>query len=164
MQQKRLATDAPVPCIVRAANDAILVEDDSLAEIAMRENLHPLDQFRAMHAMAEKGVGIEDIAANFFVTPAVVRQRLKLASVSPTLHEVYADGGMSLEQLMAFTVGQQRQSFAKELVPARAISLHRMSATNPRNPSHPPNLEDVRNLRPRIETGRNRQQLILFIG
>ena len=34
----------------------------------------------------------------------VVRQRLRLASVSPELLEVYAEDGMSLEQLMAFTV------------------------------------------------------------
>lgn len=78
----------------------------SLAENARREALHPLDQFRAMHAMIEKGDDIEDIAANFFVTPAVVRQRLKLASVSPTLHQVYAEDGMSLEMLMAFTVSE----------------------------------------------------------
>jgi ParB family chromosome partitioning protein len=38
------------------------------------------------------------------VTPAVVRQRLKLASVSPRLHEVYAEDGMTLDQLMAFGV------------------------------------------------------------
>jgi hypothetical protein len=38
------------------------------------------------------------------VTPAIVKQRLRLASVSPKLHDVYADDGMTLEQLMAFAV------------------------------------------------------------
>ncbi|KQZ61085.1 hypothetical protein ASD67_17575 [Sphingopyxis sp. Root1497] len=104
VKQKRLAKDALIPCIVQPADRAILAEDDSFAENARREALHPLDQFRAMQAMADKGEDIETIAANCFVTPAVVRQRLKLASVSPTLHQVYADDGMSLEQLMAFTV------------------------------------------------------------
>ena len=33
-----------------------------------------------------------------------MRQRLKLASGSPKLHEVYAEGDMTLDQLMAFTV------------------------------------------------------------
>ena len=33
-----------------------------------------------------------------------MKQRLRLASVSPTLLDVYAEDGMSLEQLMAFTV------------------------------------------------------------
>src|SRR3546814_20632673 len=43
-------------------------------------------------------------AATFMTTPAVVRQRLKLASVSPALHEIYAEDGMTLDQLMAFSV------------------------------------------------------------
>ncbi len=46
----------------------------------------------------------EDIAARHFVNPAIVKQRLRLASVSPKLHEVYAEDGMTLEQLMAFSV------------------------------------------------------------
>ena len=32
------------------------------------------------------------------VPPAIVKQRLRLASVSPKLHDVYADDGMTLEQ------------------------------------------------------------------
>jgi ParB family chromosome partitioning protein len=54
--------------------------------------------------LREKGQSEEDIAAAFFVSVAVVRQRLRLASVSPKLLEVYAEDGMSLDQLMAFTV------------------------------------------------------------
>ncbi len=38
------------------------------------------------------------------MTPAIVKQRLRLASVSPKLHDVYAEDGMTLEQLMAFSV------------------------------------------------------------
>jgi len=104
VKQKRLAKDAPVPCVVKAAAGDILAEEDSLAENAFREGLHPLDQFRGMQALVEKGSDIDAVAARFMTTPAVVRQRLKLASVSPRLHEVYADDEMSLEQLMAFTI------------------------------------------------------------
>src|SRR3954462_13185967 len=46
----------------------------------------------------------EEIAAAFFVTPAVVKQRLRLVAVSPKLLDLYAADQMSLEQLMAFTV------------------------------------------------------------
>ena len=46
----------------------------------------------------------EDIAARFGVSAAVVRQRLKLGSVSPKLIEVYRNGGMTLDQLTAFTL------------------------------------------------------------
>ena len=104
VKQKRLAKFAPIPCIVRIAASAILAEDDSLAENMQRVALHPLDQFRAFAALREKRQSDEEIAAAFFVTAQVVKQRLKLVSVAPALLEVYADDGMTLEQLMAFSV------------------------------------------------------------
>ncbi len=104
MKQKRLAKTAPIPCVVRDPATEILAEDDSLAENVQRAPLHPLDQFRAFQALREKGQSEEDIAAAFFVGVNVVKQRLRLAAVSEMLLEVYAEDGMSLEQLMAFTV------------------------------------------------------------
>jgi ParB family transcriptional regulator, chromosome partitioning protein len=101
VRQKRLAKTAPVPCIVREGGVA---EEDSLAENVQRAPLHPLDQFRAFLALREKGQSEEEIAATFFVSVQVVKQRLKLASVSPKLLDVYAEDGMTLDQLMAFTV------------------------------------------------------------
>jgi ParB family chromosome partitioning protein len=101
VKQKRLARTAPIPCIVRTDG---LPEEDSLAENVQRAPLHPLDQFRAFLALREKGKSEEEIAAAFFVSVNVVRQRLRLASVSPRLLDVYAEDGMSLDQLMAFTV------------------------------------------------------------
>jgi len=104
VKRKRLAKTTPIPCIVRDAASEILAEDDSLAENMQRVALHPLDQFLAFQTLREKGQGEEAIAAAFFVTPQIVKQRLKLASVAPALLEVYAEDGMTLEQLMAFTV------------------------------------------------------------
>jgi len=109
VKQKRLAKTAPIPCIVRDAGSTILAEDDSLAENMQRVALHPLDQFRAFVSLRDKGQGDEEIAAAFFVTPQVVKQRLKLASVAPALLEVYAEDGMTLEQLMAFTVNPDHE-------------------------------------------------------
>src|SRR4051812_12028757 len=98
VKQKRLAKTAPVPCLVKTDG---IAEEDSLAENTMREALHPLDQFRAFQALRnEHGLGDEEIAAKFFVTPAVVRQRLKLVAVSPKLLHLYAENAMSLDQLM----------------------------------------------------------------
>jgi ParB family chromosome partitioning protein len=51
-----------------------------------------------------QGRAIEEIAARFFVSAQVVRQRLKLAAASPKLLDLYVAEDMSLEQLMAFTV------------------------------------------------------------
>ena len=103
VKKRRMAKTEPVPCIVRE-DDEVSAEEDSLAENIHREPLHPLDQFRSMQKLIEQGSDIETIAATFMVTPAVVKQRLKLASVSPKLHDIYAEDGMTLEQLMAFSV------------------------------------------------------------
>ena len=101
VKQKRMAKTQPVPCVVREGG---IAEDDSLAENDERVGLHPLDQFRAFKTLSDTGLSEEDIAARHFVSPAIVKQRLRLASVSPKLHEVYAEDGMTLEQLMAFSV------------------------------------------------------------
>jgi len=114
VKQKRLAKTAPVPCVVREGG---IAEEDSLAENVQRAPLHPLDQFRAFLALREKGQSEEEIAAAFFVSVNVVKQRLKLASVSPALLDVYAEDGMTLDQLMAFTVSgdheRQEQVFER---------------------------------------------------
>ena len=104
VKQKRLAKTAPVPCVVRDPGVDISAEEDSLAENVQRAPLHPLDQFRAFQALREKGQSEEDIAAAFFVGVNVVKQRLRLAAVSEKLLDIYAEDGMSLDQLMAFTV------------------------------------------------------------
>jgi len=104
VKQKRLAKTAPVPCVVRERDGAILAEEVSLAENIERAPLHPLDQFRAFQDMRGKGMTEEEIAAAFFVSAQVVKQRLRLAAVSPALLDIYAEDGMTLEQLMAFTV------------------------------------------------------------
>lgn len=118
VKQKRLAKNAPIPCIVQRVGETVCAEEDSYAENAFREQLHPLDQFRAMKNMVDKGNKAEAIAAHFMTTPAVVRQRLKLAAVSPRLHEIYAEDGMTLDQLMAFTVSDdhERQEQVWELL------------------------------------------------
>ncbi len=105
-KQKRLAKNAPIPCIVRTEG---LAEEDSLAENVQRAPLHPLDQFRAFQSMRDKGMGEEEIAAAFFVAVSVVKQRLRLAAVSPVLLDVYAEDGITLDQLMAFTVNPDHQ-------------------------------------------------------
>jgi len=106
VQQKRLARTAPVPCVVRTEG---LAEEDSLAENVQRAPLHPLDQFRAFRDLREKGMSEEEIAAVFFVNVQVVKQRLKLASVSSKLLDIYAEDSMTLDQLMAFTVNPDHE-------------------------------------------------------
>ena len=103
VKQKHLAKDFEIACHVLDTEDA---GEISLAENTVRVNMHPADQFAAFHALAESGKGHEEIAARFGVAVAVVRQRLKLACVSPSLFDLYRGDQMTLDQLMAFTVSE----------------------------------------------------------
>ncbi|UCI09483.1 ParB/RepB/Spo0J family partition protein [Mesorhizobium sp. B1-1-8] len=104
VRQKRMAKTEPVPCVITDANSAVPIEEDSLAENFQREDLHPLDMFRAFQTLHDQGASHEEIAARFFVSATFVQQRLRLAKVSPKLLATYEQEGITLEQLMAFTV------------------------------------------------------------
>lgn len=52
----------------------------------------------------DKGASVEDTAARFGVPPSVVKQRLKLANVSPKLRALLRKGAMDLEHVMAFAI------------------------------------------------------------
>src|ERR1700752_4398049 len=77
VKQKRMAKTQAVPCVVREGG---IAEDDSLAENDERVGLHPLDQFRAIKTLSDAGLSEEDIAARHFVTPAIVKQRLRVGA------------------------------------------------------------------------------------
>ncbi|ASJ84955.1 ParB/RepB/Spo0J family partition protein [Pseudomonas aeruginosa] len=100
-KKKRVPADVEVPCLLVADASARTV---SLAENVQRENMHPADQFAAFAALVKEGRPIEDIAADFGVSPLVVQRRLKLANVSPRLLTDYRAGAATLEQLMALTI------------------------------------------------------------
>lgn len=102
-KRKQISKSVPVPCLIADGEGGEL----SLAENVVRENLHPADQFEAFKRLAdEHGFGAEEIAARFGVSPQVVRQRLRLGAVSPRLMQVYREGGLTLDQLMAFAVAE----------------------------------------------------------
>ena len=100
-KKKRIPADYEVACLLVPDASARTV---SLAENLLREQMHPADQFEAFAALVKEGRPIEDIAADFGVTPLVVQRRLKLANVSPRLLADYRGGVVTLEQLMALTI------------------------------------------------------------
>ena len=102
VKRKEIKKDEPIPCVLDTEHNATEI---SLAENAIRSNMHPADEYEAFAELhIEQGMGVEDIAARFGVTPAVVKQRLSLGAVSPALLTLYRAGEMNLEQLTAFTV------------------------------------------------------------
>ena len=101
-KRKQIKRTEPIRCVLDTENDP---QEISLDENVTREAMHPADQFERFRELSErKGWGAEEIAARFGVTPHVVRQRLRLGAVSPRLMQVYRDGGLSLDQLMAFAI------------------------------------------------------------
>ena len=100
-KRKEVAKDVAVGCNVLDAVDDVEI---SLAENEGRVAMHPADQFEAFRDLVDRGRSAEEVAARFGVTVLLVTQRLKLAAVSPRLMKLYRDEGLTLEQLMAFTV------------------------------------------------------------
>jgi ParB family chromosome partitioning protein len=103
-KRREIRKSEPVRCFVDVDNDP---HEISLDENVTRSEMHPADQFEAFKRLAdERGLSAEDIGARFGVSAHVVRQRLRLGAVSPRLIEVYREGGLNLDQLMAFAVSQ----------------------------------------------------------
>ena len=128
VKRKEIKKTEPIRCIVDTANDP---HEISLDENVTRENMHPADQFEAFKKLAdERGFGAEEIAARFGVTPHVVRQRLRLSAVSPKLMEIYRNGDLALDQLMAFAItedhSRQEAAFERLSYNRDASTIRRM--------------------------------------
>jgi ParB family transcriptional regulator, chromosome partitioning protein len=115
----RISSDHAVSCMV-IADDANATEI-SLAENAIREQMHPADQFEAFRELTDKGMTVADIAARFGVTDTVVEKRLKLARVSPVIVASYRAGKLDLEQVMAFAISDDHKTQEKVLKALRNI-------------------------------------------
>lgn len=100
-KRKRLPKNHAVRCLL-VPDEAALTA--SLTENTQREAMHPADEFEAFRDLAEQGQPIEDIAADFGVTPLTVQRRLRLANVSARLLADYRKDQVTLDQLMALAV------------------------------------------------------------
>lgn len=103
-KRKQIKKNEPIRCYLDTANDPGEV---SLDENVTRTPMHPADQFERFHELSErKGWGAQEIGARFGVSAQVVKQRLRLGSVSPKLMQVYREDGLTLDQLMAFAISE----------------------------------------------------------
>ena len=98
--------DTLILCRVVDESRALAV---SLAENAGQTPMSVADTVQAFADMVSSGAGIEDIAVAFGITVATVKRRLKLATVSPVLFAAFRAGSMSLDQLMALSVGRTHE-------------------------------------------------------
>ncbi|MND38613.1 Chromosome-partitioning protein Spo0J [compost metagenome] len=101
-KHKEIKKTEAIRCVLDTANDP---QEISLDENVTRANMHPADEFEAFRELADnRGWGAEEIAARFGVSAHVVKQRLRLGAVSPKLMQVYREGDLTLDQLMAFAI------------------------------------------------------------
>lgn len=138
-KKKRILADVEVPCLLVADASARTV---SLAENVQRENMHSADQFVAFAALVKEGRPIEDIAADFGVSPLVVQRRLKLANVSPRLLADYRAEAVTLEQLMALAVtddyaAQEAAFYGASTWQRSPSALHERLTEREINATHP---------------------------
>ncbi len=128
VKRKEIKKTEPIRCVIDTANDP---HEISLDENVTRESMHPADQFEAFKKLAdERGLGAEEIAARFGVTPHVVRQRLRLSAVSPRLIEAYRNGEMGFEQLVAFALiddhDRQEEIYSRLSYSRDPVTIRRM--------------------------------------
>jgi ParB family chromosome partitioning protein len=100
-EQGKIKASFEVPCTVIEAADAVAA---SLSENTQRQPMCAADQYDAFKRLVDGGRSIEDVAALFSVTPLVVKRRLKLANVAPSLIELFRKDALDLEAMMAFAV------------------------------------------------------------
>lgn len=105
----RFPADGLIPCIVKKADAKTSAVDDSLAENLLRLALHPLDQFKAFKRMFDMGMSKEEIADAWRTTPRYIMQRLRLATVAPSILDAYAKNEMTLAMLEAFTINPDHE-------------------------------------------------------
>ena len=89
--------------------DPSIAQELSLTANVQAQTMHPADQFEAFYALNQNNVSVGDVAARFGVSKKTVKQRLKLAGVSPKLLALYREGEMSLEHLEAFTLSDDHK-------------------------------------------------------
>ncbi len=108
-KRKRIGKGVAIPCRV-LDGDGVDGAEASLAENVVRLDMHPADQFEAFAWLHQDGagLGIEEVAARFGVSAHTVRQRLRLAVVSPALVQAYRDGALTLDHLTAFAVTEDQ--------------------------------------------------------
>lgn len=105
-EMKEISEDYPVECKITDREDAT---ETSLSE-NMKADMHPADVFMAYNKLAQEGKSIKEIALSFGKSQADVKKLLKLASVEPSLVELFRQGKMDYECVMAMTVTDDQEA------------------------------------------------------
>jgi ParB family transcriptional regulator, chromosome partitioning protein len=102
-----IGNDHPVPCLVREPEASV---ETSLMENTVRAAMHPADEFVAMAELIDAGAALDVVAARFGTSERHVRQRLRLGKLVPELLDAYRAGKISLDVVIAFTLGADHKA------------------------------------------------------
>ena len=100
--QGRLDKSTLIPCNIRSGHDSDT--EISLAENTQREAMHIVDEILAYRQLVEDGMTPENIAARFGQSVATVRQRLKLANLSPKILGELREDKIRIDQAKALAI------------------------------------------------------------
>lgn len=112
-----------VRCIEVKTDDAVLASSmENLGHLKMP----PADEFLAFKQMVDAGDSIETVAAAFGIEPIVVQRRLKLANVATPFIELFREGKIELDELMALAItdDHEKQVMVWEGLPAYSRNAH----------------------------------------
>lgn len=101
VKEGTFAKDIEIPCNVL---DAERDTEISLAENTQREPMHVVDEVLAYRKLVGEGLAAETIAARFGQSVVTVRQRLKLANLSPKILDVMRADEINIEQARALAI------------------------------------------------------------
>lgn len=101
VKEGNFAKDIEIPCNVL---DAERDTEISLAENTQRERMHVVDEVLAYRQLVEDGLAAEEIAARFGQSVITVRQRLKLANLSPKILDAMRADEIGIEQARALAI------------------------------------------------------------
>lgn len=106
VRQGRFDKATLITCSIRsgADNDTEI----SLAENTQREAMHVCDEILAYRQLVEDGMTPENIAARFGQSVVTVRQRLKLAHLSPRILDQLREDAIRIDQARALAISDDQ--------------------------------------------------------
>lgn len=106
--QGKIDKSAVIPCNLRSgeANDT----EVSLAENTQREAMHIVDEIMAYRQLIEEGMTPETISTRFGQSVVTVRQRLKLANLSPKILGVLREDAIRIDQAKALAISDDHDA------------------------------------------------------
>ena len=98
-----------LPCAIMKEGDDAKAIEASLAENIARLPMDEIDQYKAFSALVKQGKVIEEIASDFGVTERLVKQRLAIANLTPSILAAYRKEGIGAGTIRLLTLATKAQ-------------------------------------------------------